>query len=73
MVYNIMNDLSVLVEKSKIITYQQEMEDLADRCKYYEILSIAPIIRSCLNCVYIDSQIYTCKKLGKPVIEYRWE
>lgn len=52
--------------------HQQEMAEIADNCAHFEPASENRSIRSCLHCEHLDAHIYACKKLGKPVIQYKW-
>lgn len=54
-------------------TYLNEMVETANRCAHFQPIPEIRLFHSCLFCEHLDARIYTCKKLGKPVINYRWE
>lgn len=53
-------------------TYLNEMVETANRCAHFQPIPEIRLFHSCLFCEHLDARIYTCKKLGKPVINYRW-
>lgn len=54
-------------------THLSEMVETANRCAHFQPIPEIRLFHSCLFCEHLDARIYTCKKLGKPVINYRWE
>ena len=54
-------------------THLSEMVETASRCAHFQPIPETRLFHSCLFCEHIDARIYACKKLGKPVINYRWE
>ncbi len=52
--------------------HRHQMENLAHTCEYYQPLGTATLPKSCLHCEHLDTHIYTCEKLSKPVIQYEW-
>ena len=52
--------------------HQEAMEEIADTCEYLQITGQNPHRKSCLYCVHLDAQIYSCQKLNKLVIPYKW-
>ncbi len=54
-------------------TYLNEMVETANRCAHFQPIPEIRLFHSCLFCEHLDARIYTCKKLGKPVINYKWE
>lgn len=54
-------------------THLSEMVETANRCAHFQPIPETRLFHSCLFCEHLDARIYTCKKLGKPVINYRWE
>lgn len=53
-------------------THLNEMFEIANRCAHFQPIPETRLFYSCLRCEHIDTRIYACKKLGKPVINYRW-
>ena len=53
-------------------TYLNEMTETANRCAHFQPIPEIRLFHSCLGCEHLDARIYACKKLGKPVISYRW-
>lgn len=53
-------------------TYLSEMAETANRCAHFQSIPETRLFHSCLCCEHLDARIYACKKLGKPVINYRW-
>ncbi len=54
-------------------THLSEMAETANRCAHFQPIPEIRLFYSCLFCEHLDARIYACKKLGKPVINYRWE
>lgn len=52
--------------------YQDTMEQIADTCEYLQPTVQNPHRKSCLYCEHLDAQVYSCQKLDKLVIPYRW-
>lgn len=52
--------------------HQEAMEKIADTCKHLKPIVQNPHHKSCLYCVYLDAQVYSCQKLNKLVIPYKW-
>ena len=52
--------------------HREAMEKNADTCVHYQLSTQNGSHKSCLYCVHLDSQVYSCKKLDKPVIPYEW-
>ena len=52
--------------------HQEAMEKNADTCKYFQISTRNGSPKSCLYCAHLDAQVYSCRKLSKPVIPYEW-
>lgn len=48
------------------------MEKIADSCEHFQPTAQSRHRKSCLRCEHLETQIYTCVKLNKPVIEYKW-
>ncbi len=53
-------------------THLNEMGEIANRCAHFQPIPETRLFYSCLLCEHLDARIYACKKLGKPVINYRW-
>ena len=53
-------------------THLSEMAETANRCAHFQPIPEIRLFHSCLFCEHLDARIYACKKLGKPVICYRW-
>lgn len=54
-------------------THLSEMVETANRCAHFQPIPETRLFYSCLFCEHLDARIYACKKLGKPVINYRWK
>ena len=52
--------------------HQDAMEKNADACNYFRSSVQNQIHKSCLHCAYLDTQVYSCSKLNKTVIPYKW-
>ena len=55
------------------LTHLNEMGQTANRCAHFQPIPETRLFYSCLRCEHLDARIYACKKLGKPVISYKWE
>lgn len=44
----------------------------ADTCVHFLPSAQNGFPKSCLYCAHLDAQVYSCEKLGKPVIPYKW-
>ena len=53
-------------------THLSEMVETANKCAHFQPIPEIRLFHSCLFCEHLDARIYACKKLGKPVISYRW-
>ena len=53
-------------------THQDAMEKNADACNYFRSSVQNQPHKSCLHCAYLDTQVYSCSKLNKTVIPYKW-
>ncbi len=52
--------------------YRDTMEQIANTCEYLQPTVQNPHRKSCLYCGHLDAQVYSCQKLDKLVIPYRW-
>ena len=52
--------------------HREAMENNADTCTYFQTPVQNGSRKSCLYCVHLDAQVYSCGKLDKPVIPYEW-
>ena len=52
--------------------YREAMEEIAETCEYLQPTVQNPHRKSCLYCRHLDAQVYSCQKLDKLVIPYRW-
>lgn len=61
------------VEESALpVEHRTQMEEIAEACEFFHAAATTYLRKSCLRCEYLDARIYTCAKLGKPVIDYKW-
>ena len=52
--------------------HREAMENNADTCAHFQPPAQNGSHKSCLYCAHLDAQVYSCKKLSKPVIPYEW-
>lgn len=61
------------VEESPLAAeHRTQMEEIADKCQFFQAKTETDSRKSCLSCEHLDARIYTCPKIGKPVIDYKW-
>ena len=53
-------------------THRHHMEEIANDCEHFQPTSQSRHPKSCLRCEHLETQIYACVKLNRPVIEYKW-
>lgn len=58
--------------KGLVESHRHHMEEIANDCEHFQPTSQSRYHKSCLCCEHVETQIYTCVKLNKPVIEYKW-
>lgn len=52
--------------------HQEAMEKAADTCEHFQAPARNRHRKSCLDCTHLDAQVYSCDKLNKVVIPYKW-
>ena len=52
--------------------HREAMEKAADTCKYFQPPVQNGVRKSCFYCAHLDTQVFSCGKLGKLVIPYEW-
>ena len=52
--------------------HRVQMAEIADKCQFFQAKTVGDSRKSCLRCEHLDARIYTCPKIGKPVIDYKW-
>lgn len=68
----IVDETAKLVNNGLSESHQEAMQENADACNYFQSSAQNQAHKSCLYCAYLDTRVYSCEKLNKPVIPYRW-
>ena len=69
---HIADETAQLVNNRLSEAHREAMKKNADACNYFQLSTQNQTRKSCLYCAYLDTQIYSCEKLNKLVIPYRW-
>lgn len=51
---------------------REAMEKTAHACEYFQPSGQNRHQKSCLYCTHLDTHVYSCTQLNKPVIPYEW-